>query len=190
MTRPSKTMGCKPAVFLDRDGTILTERFYLSDPKKMAFYPGVFGALRRLQRAGFRLVIVTNQSGLARGYFTFRRFKEINRRFKRAFASHGVRIDGIYYCPHLPTASCACRKPKPALARRAARALKIDLKRSFVIGDQWTDMKLSQNLGVPGVLVLTGQGRSQRAKAGPLAQKITTNAATAARWVLSRSQFR
>ena len=177
----------KPAVLLDRDGTIINERGYLSDPDKMVFYPFVFDALRRLQRAGYKLVVLTNQSGVARGYVSLKGLAEINRRFTRAFAERGVRIDGIYFCPHFPTAGCVCRKPKPGLARRAARDLKIDLKRSFVIGDQWTDMMLSKNLGVPGLLVLTGQGRSLRRKAGPLAAKITSNLKTAARWVLSRS---
>jgi len=180
----------RPAVFLDRDGTLINERGYLSDPRKIVFYPGVFAALRRLRKAGYALVILTNQSGVARGYLTLEKLKAINRYFLRAFARRGVRIDGIYFCPHLPDARCACRKPKPTLALRAARDLGIDLKRSFVIGDQWTDMKLSANLGVPGVLVMTGAGRSVRRKAGPFAAKITSHLRTAVGWVLSRPRFR
>ncbi len=183
----AKATGGVPAIFLDRDGTIINERGYLSDPKKMFFYPFVFSALRALQKAGYQLVVLTNQSGVARGYVTLAKLQEINRKFTQVFAKRGVRIDGIYYCPHWPDQGCACRKPKPGLARRAARDLGIDIKRSYVVGDQWTDIKLSQNLGVPGILVLTGQGRNLRRKAGPLAKKITSNLATAARWVLSCS---
>ena len=176
----------RPAVFLDRDGTLLTERGYLSDPARVRFYPRAFDALRRLKRAGFRLVVITNQSGVARGFFTLETLAKINQRFTSDLVRRGVRIDGIYFCPHGPEGTCSCRKPKPTLARRATRRLGIDLRRSFVVGDQWTDMKLARNLRVPGVLVLTGAGRLSRRKAGPLAAKITNNIATAVRWVLSR----
>jgi histidinol-phosphate phosphatase family protein len=175
-----------PAIFLDRDGTLLTERGYLADPKKIFFYRGVFSALRKLKKAGFKLIVVTNQSGVARGFLTMATLKKINREFTRRLARNGVRIDGIFFCPHAPDAGCVCRKPKPTLALRAARQKGIDIKRSYVIGDQWTDMKLSKNLGVPGILVLTGAGRASRRKAGPLASKISSNFPTAAGWVLSR----
>lgn len=176
----------KPAVFLDRDGTIINERGYLSDPQKMVFYPGAFAALRKLQKAGYRLVVVTNQSGVARGYLTLDALARINRVFKSIMSKRGVRVDGIYFCPHGPDRGCVCRKPRAALARRAARDLNVDITRSFVVGDQWTDMRMSKNLGIPGVLVLTGAGRSLRAKAGPFAKKITSNLSTAADWILAR----
>lgn len=173
----------RPAVFLDRDGTILNERGYLSDPDRMRFYPGAFEAMRRLQRAGYRLVVVTNQSGVGRGYFSLERLREINRRFSAACRRRGVRIDGIYFCPHLPDAGCACRKPRPALPRRAARDLRLDLRRSWVVGDQARDVELARNVGARGVLVLTGAGRECRARASAAGGKITSTLATAARYI-------
>src|ERR1051325_8327952 len=125
-----------PAVFLDRDGTILTERKYLSTPRRMFFYLSAFKGLRRLGRNGFKLVIITNQSGVARGYFTLKDLHRINFIFRERLLSRGVKISGIYFCPHHPNAGCSCRKPKPMLARRAVRELNLDLKRSYVIGDQ------------------------------------------------------
>ncbi|MCG3203488.1 MAG: D-glycero-beta-D-manno-heptose-1,7-bisphosphate 7-phosphatase [Elusimicrobia bacterium] len=180
----------KPAVFLDRDGTLIDERGYLSDPEKIFFYPCVYEALRNLHRAGFRLVVITNQSGVGRGYFSLKQLSKINQRFKKILAKKGARVDGIYFCPHHPEAGCLCRKPGVALARRAARDLNLDLKRSFVIGDQMTDMNMSSKLNIPGVLVLTGFGRSNRLKAKGVAKKITSNISTAARWILSFPQFR
>lgn len=174
-----------PAIFLDRDGTILNEPGYLSDVRKMIFYPGVFDALARLQGVGYKLVVITNQSGVGRGYFTLGALKKINQRFVRIMSAHSVRIDGIYFCPHLPQAGCVCRKPKPTLAQRAARDLNLDLKHSFMIGDQVRDMRLAKNIGVPGLLVLTGSGRRSRAKASRLSAKVTRSLSSAADWILS-----
>lgn len=180
----------RPVVFLDRDGTLIDERGYLSDPAKIYFYPSVFAALRRLQKAGFRLVILTNQSGVARGYFTLKRLQQINQRFTKLLAAKGVRIDGIYFCPHFPTAGCSCRKPQIGLALRAAKELSLDLKRAYMVGDQLGDMNMARQLNIPGVMVLTGAGRSLRVQAGTLPTKITSNIATAVKWVLSSSQFK
>src|SRR5882672_1617334 len=133
-----------PAVFLDRDGTLLTERGYLSDPARIHFYPGVFGSLRKLEREKFKLVVLTNQSGVGRGYFALRALERVNRAFLKKLSSNRVRIAGLYFCPHRPNAGCPCRKPKPGMPRRAARELHLDLKRSFVIGDQASDMRLAK----------------------------------------------
>lgn len=180
----------KPAVFLDRDGTLIDERGYLSDPNRIHFYLPVFAALRRLQKAGFKLVILTNQSGVGRGYFSLRQLGKINARFKSLLMKKGVRLDGIYFCPHHPEAGCKCRKPQPLMGIRAARDLSIDLKRSFMVGDQLGDMKLAAQLKVPAVLVLTGHGRSARSDAKGWATKVTRNMTTAADWILSHSLFR
>ena len=175
----------RPAVFLDRDGTLLNERGYLGDPDDIEFYPCAVPGLRRLQSAGFRLVVVSNQSGIGRGYFTRRDLIRVTTRFLALLRRRGIRIDGSYFCPHLPDAGCRCRKPAPGMARRAARELNLDLKRSYVIGDQARDIELASNIGARGVLVLTGAGRRYRARARSLKAKVTSNVATAAAWITS-----
>ncbi len=180
----------KPAIFLDRDGTILNERGYLGDPNDIVFYRNAYPALVRLSRAGFVLVIVTNQSGIARGYFTVADFKRVHARFEKMLERRGVRIAGVYFCPHGPKEGCVCRKPKTALIRRAVKDLNIDLKRSFMVGDQLRDVETARNLRIPGVMVLTGAGRSLMREGRRVATKITSNLDTASRWILSRSQFR
>ena len=176
----------RAAVLLDRDGTLLNERGYLGDPSDIKFYRCAAPGLRRLQKAGFRLVIVSNQSGIGRGYFTRDDFARVSDRFVAMLQRQGVRIDGIYFCPHLPDAGCDCRKPAPGLARRAARELNLDLKRSYVIGDQLRDVELARNIGARGVLVLTGAGRRYHKRARALGAKVTSNVATAAAWISAR----
>jgi histidinol-phosphate phosphatase family protein len=173
------------AVFFDRDGTVITERKYLLSPKKLRFYRGAIAAMRRLQDAGYRIVIITNQSAVGRGWLTLPQLARIHRVFKDRCRRRGVRIDGIYVCPHLPDGGCACRKPKPLMGRRAVRDLRLDAKRSFMIGDQARDMQFARNLGARGVLVLTGSGRSQRRMAAKLCSKVTSNLTTAAQFILS-----
>jgi histidinol-phosphate phosphatase family protein len=177
----------RAAVLLDRDGTILNERGYLGDPNDIQFYKSAAAGLRRLQKAGFRLVIVSNQSGIGRGYFTREDFGRVSDRFTAMLRRQGVRIDGIYFCPHLPDAECECRKPKIGMARRAARDLNLDLRRSYVIGDQLRDVELARNIGARGVLVLTGAGRRYSRRARSLGAKVTRNVVTAARWITTRS---
>ena len=109
----------RPVVFLDRDGTILNERRYLRDFKRLIIYPSAIKGLRRLQKNGFALVIVTNQSGVGRGYFSLAALKLVNRAFARKLQSEGIKLAGIYYCPHRPEAGCKCRKPKPGLGIKA-----------------------------------------------------------------------
>jgi histidinol-phosphate phosphatase family protein len=159
----------KPAVFLDRDGTILTERGYLLETKKMRFYPFVFSALRRLVKNGFKLVVITNQSAIGRGYLTEKKLSEIHD-----------------YCPHRPDASCRCRKPKPFLVKRAAKELSLDLSKSFIVGDQARDVELAYNSGAKGVLVLTGAGRQQRSAAKKYASHVSRNLDKASKWIVKK----
>jgi D,D-heptose 1,7-bisphosphate phosphatase len=180
----------RPAIFLDRDGTLLTERGYLSDPRKIKFYRGTAAALRSLQKAGFRLIVVTNQSGIGRGYFSEKTFGEINRRFLALLRARAVVIDGVYYCPHAPSAGCRCRKPKPYLLRRAAARWKIPVASSYVIGDQMTDIDMAVAAGARPVLVLTGSGRRNRTAALRRGAKIAAHIGSAAAWVLSRGAIR
>jgi len=172
------------AVFLDRDGTLLRERGYLGDPRRLRFYERSFDGLRLLRRTGFKLFIITNQSGVGRGYFTLSQLSQVNAAFQRALLKKGVRIDGIYFCPHLPEAGCSCRKPRPGLVRRAQKQFRLDLKRSYVIGDQVRDIELARKVGAKGILVLTGAGRTSRASARKWSTKITSDVASASRWIL------
>ena len=156
-------------VFLDRDGTLLRLVPYLADPAKTRLYAGVGPALARLRDAGARLVVATNQSGIARGHFTRRDVDRVHREMARQLAEQGVRLDAIEICPHLPsvTGACPCRKPAPGMLTRAARRLGIDLSRSWMIGDNESDIGAAHAAGTQAALVLTGYGRrTRRTRAG------------------------
>jgi histidinol-phosphate phosphatase family protein len=150
----------RPAVFLDRDGTLIVEHGYLSDPAGVELLPGVPHALRILRAAGFTLVVVSNQAGVGRGYYPLAAVHATMAGLRRALREHGVEIDAIYFCPHHPDAGCACRKPGTALFVEAARNSSLDLKQSFVIGDKVLDVAAAERAGGRGVLVRTGYGRS------------------------------
>lgn len=148
----------KPAALLDRDGTLIRDVGYLSRREQMEILPRVCESLRLLRRGGLKIVVVTNQSAVARGFLTETELKEIHRDMERAFARYGAYLDGIYYCPHHPCkgvepyrTSCSCRKPRPGLAQRAAAELQLDLRRSYVVGDQASDMELAAVIGARGM---------------------------------------
>ena len=157
----------RPAVFLDRDGTINEEVNYLSSPEEFKLIPGAGEAIYMFNQANFAVVVITNQSGLARGYFTEETLQKIHQKMCKDLAAHGARIDAIYYCPHHPDDHCSCRKPKTGLVERAAKELGLDLKKSYVIGDRYLDLMLARNIGAKGVLVLTGYGREELEKKLP-----------------------
>jgi D-glycero-D-manno-heptose 1,7-bisphosphate phosphatase len=153
------------AVFLDRDGTVNEEVGYLSDLKQLRLIPGAGPAIKRLNKAGLKVVLVTNQSGIARGYFSESFVRETHELLKRLLGEEGARIDGIYYCPHHPKAGsspyttvCDCRKPGTGMIDRAARDLGIDVKQSYVVGDKWSDVESGQRAGALSILVRTGFG--------------------------------
>jgi D-glycero-D-manno-heptose 1,7-bisphosphate phosphatase len=143
---------------LDRDGTIIAERHYLADPAGVALLPGAARGLRQLRRLGFGLVVVTNQSGLARGYFDHDRLAHIHARMQGLLAAEGVTLDGIYVCPHLPEAGCRCRKPSPGLAQQAAAAHGFAPAQAIVVGDKQCDVELGHAIGATSFLVRTGYG--------------------------------
>jgi D-glycero-D-manno-heptose 1,7-bisphosphate phosphatase len=145
-------------VILDRDGTVIEEREYLSDPEDVTLIPGAGAALRELQTMGFGLAILTNQSGVGRGFFDLARIDLIHRRLKTLLAADGVRLDGVYVCPHTPEDDCACRKPKLGLLRQASAELGFDLKDSIVIGDKTSDIEMGRMAGATTFLVRTGYG--------------------------------
>jgi D-glycero-D-manno-heptose 1,7-bisphosphate phosphatase len=146
------------AVFLDRDGTINEEMGYINHLIRFRLLPKVVAAIRCLNEAGFKVVIITNQSGAARGYFTASLVDEVHKHLKMLLAGGGAQVDGIYTCLHSPEDACACRKPQPTLIHQAARELDLDLTRSYAVGDRYRDVQTAANAGVKGILVLTGYG--------------------------------
>jgi D-glycero-D-manno-heptose 1,7-bisphosphate phosphatase len=146
--------GLSPAVFLDRDGTIMRDCDYLSDPAGVEIFDGASDALRRLKAAGFRIIIITNQSGIGRGYFTVDDYRAVEQEVDRRVGP-GL-IDATYFCPDHPDADSTCRKPKPGMILDAQRDHRIDLARSFMIGDKLIDAQCGRNAGVRTILVPTG----------------------------------
>ncbi len=155
-----------PAIFLDRDGTLVYPRHYPSRPEELRLYDGIGPGLWRLQRAGFKLVVITNQSGIARGLFGVRDLERMHRHLRATLARQDVRLDGIYYCPHHPdgvlpalAVRCDCRKPRPGMLLRAADELELDLERSWIVGDILDDIEAGKRAGCRGVLVDLGTER-------------------------------
>jgi D-glycero-D-manno-heptose 1,7-bisphosphate phosphatase len=143
----------KRVVILDRDGTIVIDRGYLDDPAGLAFLPGAAQGLKYLHERGFRLVVITNQSGIGRGRFSVERLQEIHERFIDMVRSAGARIEAIYYCPHLPEAGCACRKPGSALLLQAAAELGFDSREAIVIGDKHSDIEFGRRVNATTIFV-------------------------------------
>lgn len=164
----------RPAVFLDRDGTINEQMGYINHISRFHLLPRVGEAIRLLNEQRIPVVVTTNQSGLARGYFPESLLTEVHARMTAELAAAGARLDGIYVCPHHPEAkeehyrfACQCRKPKVGLFMQAAAELELDLRKSYVVGDRWSDLKAAAACGAKGVLVLTGYGRGDREYIGP-----------------------
>lgn len=145
-------------VILDRDGTVIVERHYLSAPKDVELIPEAASALRRLRDQGLGLVLVTNQSAIGRGYFDCDRLHAIHDQLRRLLREEGVELDGIYVCPHIPEDNCSCRKPKTGLLELASTDLRFDVRSSFVVGDKACDIELGRQVGATTFLVLTGYG--------------------------------
>jgi len=143
---------------LDRDGTVIHERHYLADPADVELLPGAARGLRQLRRLGFNLVLVTNQSGIARGYFDRPQLERIHARLIDLLAAKGVALRGIYICPHLPEANCMCRKPRPGLALQAAAEHEFNPAHAIVVGDKPCDVDLGRAIGARSFLVRTGYG--------------------------------
>jgi D-glycero-D-manno-heptose 1,7-bisphosphate phosphatase len=182
------------AVFLDRDGTLIEEINYLGHIDDVRFYPWSAEAVRALNRAGLRVIVVTNQSGVARGFFDETVVHNVHRFIGSVLNDGGARIDAFYYCPHHPDGkvpgyarACDCRKPGPGMIDRAAREMGIDPKRSFVVGDNWLDVRLARTVGARGILVRTGIGRRNEAHppAGVTADAVVDNLVEAVGWILT-----
>lgn len=155
----------RPAVFIDRDGTVNEQMGYINHPSRFKLLPGTAQAIGLLNRNEILAIIVSNQSGVARGYFPFELVKEVNTLMERCLAEEGARIDGIFFCPHHPrgvvpefTRACDCRKPDIGLFTQACRAFDIDMTRSYMVGDRYQDIETAERAGVKGILVKTGYG--------------------------------
>jgi D-glycero-D-manno-heptose 1,7-bisphosphate phosphatase len=155
----------RPAVFIDRDGTLTEEVGYVNHPSRLRLLPQSGAAVRRLNQAGIAVVVVTNQAGIARGYFSPEVLAAVNATLVSQLKDEGAHLDGVYVCPHHPTEGeapyrlvCDCRKPKPGLLLRAASDLGLDLGRSTLVGDKGSDLVAARAVGVRAVLVLTGYG--------------------------------
>jgi D-glycero-D-manno-heptose 1,7-bisphosphate phosphatase len=155
----------RPAVFLDRDGTVNEEVGYIRELERLVLIPGAAEAIRALNQMGVPVVLVTNQSGVARGYYPESWLDALHGRLAELLAEQGARLDGVYYCPHLPegdvaeySIECQCRKPEIAMLERAATDLKLDLSRSFMIGDKATDVDAGLRAGCQTILLRSGYG--------------------------------
>ena len=147
----------RPAVFLDRDGTVIEDRGHLADPSEVMFYPETVNALRRLQKH-FLLFVVTNQPWVARGILRLEDVNRVNAHVVSHLAEHGVVITAVYVCPHERSDGCSCIKPNPYFLHKAAAAYGVDLPRSFIVGDHPHDVDLARSVGARGVYVRTGHG--------------------------------
>ncbi|HXI82569.1 MAG TPA: D-glycero-beta-D-manno-heptose 1,7-bisphosphate 7-phosphatase [Verrucomicrobiae bacterium] len=172
------------AVFLDRDGTIMEDSNYVGDVERVLVIPSAAAALRRLQEAGYKLFIITNQSGVGRGYFTREAVESIHAHLDEYFGKHHVHFDRYYVCPHHPEDNCDCRKPKPKFLRDAAREYGLDLSRCFMVGDRASDIQAGINAGVSTVLVLTGVGHETLAKREVKPDHVAEDIGAAASWIL------
>jgi D-glycero-D-manno-heptose 1,7-bisphosphate phosphatase len=191
----SKTVK-RPAVFLDRDGTINEQMGYINHLSRFVLLPGSAAAIRMLNKHDIPVFVVTNQSGLARGYFPPSLLDEVHAKMIALLAVEGARVDGIYVCPHHPEAKeerfrkdCDCRKPKPGLFVKAAREHDIDLAASFVVGDRWSDLKAAAACGASGILVLSGYGRGDLEYIGPTQSirpaHVAEDLVEAAAWIIA-----
>ncbi len=156
------------AVFMDRDGTINEEVGYVNHLERFFLLPRVSEAIRLLNEQGLKAVVVTNQSGVARGYFPESLVSLVHRKMEDLLKKEGARLDGIYYCPHHPDvgeppyrSKCRCRKPDTGMIEAASKALDLDCSKSYVVGDRGKDLEFAQRIGAKGILVLTGYGRGE-----------------------------
>lgn len=148
-----------PAIFLDRDGTLMRDVDYCGDPEEVEIFPGAAAALRRLKRGGYKLIVITNQSGIGRGYFAENDYRLVEQEFLRQLGA-GL-IDASYYCPDMPGKNSARRKPAPGMVFEAERDHRLDLARSWFIGDKASDIECGRNAGARTILVQTGYGAEQ-----------------------------
>lgn len=165
----------RPAIFLDRDGTLIEDSGYLADPGQLRLLPGTVEALIAIERAGYMRVVITNQSGIGRGKYLRSAFEATQRELERQLHAGGASIDATYHCPHAPDAGCMCRKPGTALHREAIATLNLDPRYSWCVGDHVRDLEPAAELGGRALLVLTGQGATHAEAARALGAEIAAD---------------
>lgn len=191
----------RPAVFLDRDGTVNEQMGYINHISRFHLLPEAGRAIKLLNDHKIPVVVVSNQSGLARGYFPKELLNQVHKKMDRLLAQEGAHIDGLYYCPHHPEAKemqyridCNCRKPKTGMLLQAADEMNLDLSHSFVVGDRWSDIKCADRAGCSSVLVLTGYGRGDYEYIGPdqdiQPSHVAENLFDSVKWILSKLEQR
>ncbi len=158
-----------PAVFLDRDGVLIENRSdYVRDWSDVSIFPNTISALSAIHLAGYKIVLVTNQSAVGRGLLSLQTADSINQQLVETLQQNGGHVDGVYMCPHHPNDNCLCRKPKPGMLLQAAQELSLDLSRSWMVGDAWSDLLAGQSAGLSHtVMVNTGRGAEQRVQPQP-----------------------
>jgi D-glycero-D-manno-heptose 1,7-bisphosphate phosphatase len=182
------------AIFLDRDGTLIRDRHFLRRPEELEFLPGVSEALTLFAKTGLALIVLSNQSGVARGLFGLNDVVAVNQELERQLAEHGIQLDAIYFCPHHPGGKveefrkrCDCRKPAPGMALKASQELDLELNGSWIVGDKPDDVRMSEHLPLRPVLVRTGYGRENEDALKDYPQlKVTDDLLGAAHWILHK----
>ncbi|MBI5644190.1 MAG: D-glycero-beta-D-manno-heptose 1,7-bisphosphate 7-phosphatase [Deltaproteobacteria bacterium] len=174
----------KLAVFLDRDGTINEDPGYLYKPDELVMIGGAAKAIKELNAASIKVIIVSNQSGVGRGYFTDADVEAVNEKLMRLLAVEGASIDAIYYCNHHPDTACQCRKPNTGMMEQASLEHGIDITRSYVVGDKGSDVELAKQAGAKSVLVLTGKGGSELKTLKRPADCVAKDLSEAVAWIL------
>lgn len=190
LSRPKRA-----AVFLDRDGTINEEKEYLYHAEDFTFIPGAVEAIKALKKAGFLVIVVTNQSGVARGYYTERDVDVLHEHIQEELARYATRIDAFYICPHHPTEglgnyrkSCGCRKGAPGMLLQAAADYQIDLSKSYIVGDKLADVEAGERAGCSSILVLTGYGSIECKRLAEGKARVCADLHDAARLILMQIQ--
>ena len=190
-------MALRPAVLLDRDGTMIRDVGYLDRRDNLQWYPWTLDAVRLLNRAGFVVCVTTNQGGIGLGLYSETFVQDLHAEMGETLATAGARVDGWFYCPHHPRAvteafraECNCRKPAPGMARQAAERFDLDLTASYVVGDKASDVGLAGSVGAQGVMLRTGHGETELAGRGgamPEAAYVAADLMEATSWILGRS---
>ena len=184
---PTQEIKTKPAIFLDRDGTINKDIEYLHESEKFQLIPNVLHGLKKMQNMGYRLIIITNQAGIGLGYFTKEDFYSVNRKMFRMFSEESINIDKIYFCPHNITDNCDCRKPKTGLIEQAKKDLNLDWDHSYMIGDKTADIQTGLNAGLKTILVKTGTAGKDR-EYQIKSDYVAKNLLDAANWILEQER--
>jgi len=178
------------AVFVDRDGTINANLGYIDDPNDLKIYPSVAKGIKILKENGFKIIVITNQSGITRGYFSEEILEKVHQKMKNELSKKGASIDAIYYCPHHPNDGCNCRKPNTGLFQQAIRELNIDVKRSFIIGDRMLDVEAGYKIGCKTVLVPENKEKVEKEmeESNIEPDYICDDFYSGAKWILTVSQ--